>query len=184
MTLQRDAGGRSLVSTEPSDETTDLDDFAVRYRATLLRMALGMCRDRAGAEDLVQDTLVRLLRYPSSFQRARSPLAYARTVMVRVFLDEYASRQPPVADLDRIVNLADATRPDAFAQLDAVAAAVDMVAGLPPKARAVLTLRYVEDLDDRTIARLLGMRRATVRVIAHRALRALSVSRAADDDHD
>jgi len=44
---------------------------------------------------------------------------------------------------------------------------------LPPRARAVLVLRYYEDADDATIATLLGMAPASVRATASRALATL-----------
>jgi hypothetical protein len=48
-----------------------------------------------------------------------------------------------------------------------------MLATLPPKQRAVLVLRYFEDLDDRRIAELIGSSAGAVRVHAHRGLAAL-----------
>jgi RNA polymerase sigma factor (sigma-70 family) len=48
-----------------------------------------------------------------------------------------------------------------------------LVATLPPRQRAVLVLRYYEDLDDTTIAEILGCSPVTVRTHAMRALAAL-----------
>ncbi|GEL95778.1 hypothetical protein CCO02nite_24360 [Cellulomonas composti] len=45
-----------------------------------------------------------------------------------------------------------------------------MLRHLPPRARAVLALRYLEDMSDREIAETLGISRSTVRVTAHQAL--------------
>jgi RNA polymerase sigma factor (sigma-70 family) len=54
-----------------------------------------------------------------------------------------------------------------------------LIGALPPRARAVLVLRYYEDLPDREIAAALGCAEATVRSIAARSfatLRAVTVA--------
>ncbi|AEI13108.1 RNA polymerase sigma factor [Cellulomonas gilvus] len=158
-----------LVADDVGDEVAR---FVAEHRAALLRVAFGLCRERAAAEDLVQDTSVRLLDRWDHVRRARHQLAYVRTVMVRLYLDQVGRTEVPVVDA-RVGELAG---PDAYAELESVSAAVALVAGLPPQARAVLTLRYIEDLDDREIAEVLGITRSTVRVTAHKALRRLAVS--------
>ncbi|GEA80375.1 RNA polymerase sigma factor [Cellulomonas uda] len=149
--------------------------FLAEHRRALVRVALGLTREPAGAEDLVQDTAVRLLRHWDKVRTARSPFAYARTMLVRLYLDQVRGTEVEVVGARRREPVA----PDEIAHLESVDAAVSMIAGLPPRARAVLTLRYVEDLDDRAIAEVLGITRSTVRVTAHHALRRLSVTETA-----
>lgn len=48
-----------------------------------------------------------------------------------------------------------------------------LLEGLSPRTRAVLVLRYAEDLDDATIAEILGIGASTVRSVASRGLAAL-----------
>ncbi|KMM44314.1 hypothetical protein CWIS_16950 [Cellulomonas sp. A375-1] len=150
----------------------EVAQFVGEHRRALLRVALGMCREAAAAEDLVQDTAVRLLVHWDKVRTARVPFAYARTVLVRLYLDQVRGREAAVVASGGREPVA----PDEYAYVESVDAAVSMIAGLPPRARAVLTLRYIEDLDDREIARVLGMSRSTVRVTAHQALRRLSVA--------
>ena len=50
---------------------------------------------------------------------------------------------------------------------------LDLLAGLPPRQRAALTLRYVHDLPDAAIARALGCRTGTVRSLLSRGRAAL-----------
>lgn len=51
----------------------------------------------------------------------------------------------------------------------------ERVRALPPRQRAVIALRYYEDLDDERISEILGCSRASVRTHAMRALAAMRI---------
>ena len=59
--------------------------------------------------------------------------------------------------------------------------AAQLLAGLPPRQRAALTLRYVHDLEDDAIAAALGCRRGTVRSLLSRGLSTLREHADPDD---
>lgn len=149
------------------------EDFVAARGLALTRFAYLLCGDAQLAEDLVQSALER------TFQRWRRagivarPEAYVRQVIVH----EYVSRQRRRSASEVVV----ADPPDVF--VSDGGAAVDErdrvwreLATLPTQQRAVLVLRYYEDLDDVTIARLLGCARGTVRSAASRALATLRAS--------
>jgi RNA polymerase sigma factor (sigma-70 family) len=135
--------------------------------AALLRFAYLLCRDAGRAEDLVQDALVRMMRSRSSVD---APAAYARKVIV----NEYLSWRRRLSSTERLgtegldTGIADAT--DAVADREL---AWQLIGSLPPRARAVLVLRYYEDLPDAEIAAVVGCAEATVRSIAARAFTVL-----------
>ncbi len=161
--------GVPAVSFEPEARSA-VAELALSQAAGLYRVALGICRDRDEAQDLVQDTLLRLLTQPA-FARARRPLAYARTAMVRLYL----GRKPEavlLADSEMLVDVASGR--DGVAEVDSRYAALAMLRELPPRARSVLALRYLEDMSDREIAATLDIARSTVRVTAHHALNRLA----------
>lgn len=162
---------RTTSTLGPVPPGTSLADrFVAEHRFALLRLAVGLCHDRGAAEDLAQDTAERLLKRSAAFARAEHPWAYARKVMVRLYLDRARDRGteavPVVVDTQLPAH-------DPFVELEDADVAAQMISMLPPRARAVLTLRYIEDLDDHEIARALGITTSTVRVTAHRALRRL-----------
>jgi len=70
--------------------------------------------------------------------------------------------------------------PETAADADGLAAA-QLLAGLPPRQRAALTLRYVHDLDDHAIATAIGCRRGTVRSLLSRGLSTLREQTNPDD---
>ena len=164
-------GGESAVRVVPPPD--GVESFARAHGAELRRIAIGICRDVDAADDLVQDTLTRLLAKRDAFARASTPMGYARTVMVRLYLD---GRDPRLRASESVELTADRSAALPFDEVDGIDAVVQMVALLSPRARAVLALRYVADLDDKEIASTLGVTRSTVRVTAHRALARLRVT--------
>jgi RNA polymerase sigma-70 factor (sigma-E family) len=143
----------------------------------LLRLAYQLCHDRAGAEDLVQEALTRV--YGSWLRRA--PTIDNREAYVRrAILNEYLRRRR----LRSASELVTDDVPDLGTEAVDVAAREDLwraLGTLPPRQRAVLVLRYYEDLPDREIAVLIGAKEPTVRSLASRALAALRTSHLAEE---
>jgi RNA polymerase sigma-70 factor (sigma-E family) len=121
------------------------------------------------AEDLVQEALARCLRR-WRWVRADNPAAYARRVMINAHVDRWRRWGSRV----QLGEIPDALAEDAGFQrsedFDALRLAL---AKLPARQRAVLVLRYFEDLPDTSIAALLGLRPGTVRSQGSRGLAAL-----------
>lgn len=137
----------------------------------LLRLAVMLTGDRVAAEDLLQATLLRTQRHADRIVAMDAPAAYLRTAM----LHEHVSgvrrlrRRVPTTPLeghDPVVG-------DATAASDRRDATWRLLATLPRQQRAVLVLRFYEDLPDREIAEALGCSEATVRSNASRALATL-----------
>ncbi|MGE5827037.1 MAG: SigE family RNA polymerase sigma factor [Micromonosporaceae bacterium] len=144
------------------------EDYVTLASGRLLRFAYVLCGDRHLAEDLVQDVLARAHRRWSRIE-AEQPDAYLRTAIVRAHLSwrrrrlsterVFADPPEPVAATPDFTDRL-ATRDELWA----------MLADLPRTQRAVLVLRFFEDLDDGRIAEVLGCSPVTVRVHASRAL--------------
>ena len=148
--------------------TTQHDDFAEFVRATGRRIqfaALMLCGDHHLAEDLTQTTYAKVYVRWSNVSRMESPLAYTHTVLTHTFLSHRRLRRSserPVEQLpERVLD-----GPDPAVRLDLVAA----LRRLPPRDRAVLVLRYWEDLSAERTAELLGIRQDACRRRASRAL--------------
>jgi RNA polymerase sigma factor (sigma-70 family) len=144
--------------------------FAQAHGDELQRVAYLLCHDGARAEDLVQDTLFKLLRRWRSRGAPEHPLGYARRVLVNEYLGWRrlrVSREVPMADAPALL-VSDETA--VLADRDLV---WRLIATLSPRARAVLVCRYYVQLPDREIAYLLNCAEVTVRTTAARALAAL-----------
>ena len=151
----------------------EFEDF-VRERFTpLVRFASVICADRALAEDLVQEVLVRVHRHWPRIEGLDSPEAYIRKALVNEYLTwrRKWARLIPHADLPDFPDTGPITLSD---HADQEQLARDLAA-LPPRQRTVLVLRYYVGLEDTEIAEMLGCRPATVRGYAARGLATLRI---------
>jgi RNA polymerase sigma-70 factor (sigma-E family) len=152
---------------------TTFEEFVGARGQALLRFALMLCGDRHRAEDLVQSVLakayVRWVRI-SAMQR---PEAYLKAVLVNEHLRWWRRHSSGEVPLAAPVDPDVAAGGDAAVEHASRDAAWALLGRLPRRQRAVLVLRYYEDLSDAEIAAVLGCRQATVRSQAARALAAL-----------
>lgn len=128
-----------------------------RYGA-MVRLAVLLVDSQAIAEEVVQDCFVRL--HPR-FDRIDDPVAYLRRAVVNG-CRSVGRRQTMERARLRV------ERPVA-AELGADEL-LDALAGLPPRQRAALVLRFYEDLSGPQIAEVLGCRPGTVKSLIHRGL--------------
>ena len=148
-------------------------DFVAARSRALLRTAYALTGDYQRAEDLLQTALLKSFRRWSGL---RDPEAYLRQVMVRTYSSWWQRRwrgEIPVAALPDIAD------PAVGSDLALRSSLVRALATLPPRQRAVLVLRYFEELSDREIADLLNVSTGTVKSQASRALAKLRHSTAA-----
>lgn len=120
------------------------------------------------ADDLSQAALVQLFRHWERARQATDVEAYARRVVVnelRAMTRRRSWSERPQAEV--------ADRPlaaDPIAGADARLTLLPALAALGARERAVVVLRYLDDLPDAAIAEVVGCRESTVRSVARRAL--------------
>jgi RNA polymerase sigma-70 factor (sigma-E family) len=153
------------------DRDTEFSEYMVARQPGLLRTAYLLTGDRHAAEDLVQTTLAKLYLAWDRVQRRELVDAYARRILVNehTSLWRRAWRRHETST-DRLPE-----RPVGFA--DPVAARNEalwqFVLSLPRKQRAVVVLRYYEELSEVETAEVLGVTVGTVKSQASRALAAM-----------
>lgn len=148
----------------------DFRDFVAARSAALMRTAYLLQGDRASAEDLLQSALAKAYRHWSRLRRDGDPVAYVRAIMVnerRSWWRRTACREVLGGEVPERPAPDEAT---GIAERDAVWRAV---LALPPRTRAVLVLRYWEDLSEAQTADVLGCSVGTVKSQASRGLRRL-----------
>jgi len=145
-------------------------EFVDARLGAILRYATVVTWDRHLAEDIVQDVLARAQPRWPRIARLDAPERYVKRMVLNEFLSWRRRRHPvPAADLEAFA----APLPDPAAAHDEHDAMVRLIGALPPRQRAVIALRFYEDLPVEEIAALLGARPSTVRTHLARALDAL-----------
>ncbi len=149
------------------------EEFADSRLSALLRYAVMLTGDPNTAEDLVQETMLRVQLHWWRVARSDSPDAYVRKILTNQFIESRRSswwrRVLLRADPDPVV----ASSTDHAAETAERDRVWALLAGLPRGQRAALVLRYYEDLPDREIAEILGCAVGTVRSSISRGLDAL-----------
>lgn len=154
-----------------SEEACDAFEQFVRGRsAHLYRLALALSGwDEAAADDLLQSALERAYRRRRHLVRDAGVEPYVRRVLVNAAIDWRRGvrrrGEQPLAD-----DTADSNVESRMAQVADRDLLVRAVKTLPPRQRAVVVMRYWEDLPDAQIAATLGCSLGTVRSQASRAL--------------
>lgn len=155
-----------------SDDAEDFRAFAVSRWPGLVRLAFGLTGDRWTAEDVAQTALARAYVAWWRVSRADDPDAYLRRILVnasnRRFRRHRVAEEPGEPPETAVESPA-----DLVGERAALLAALRQ---LPPRQRAVIVLRYWEDLTDAQIAAALGCSAGTVRSQLSRALAKLRES--------
>lgn len=166
--------GRPAGPTPSTDELRDLD------LDRLSRLAMSLTGNRIDAEDLLQDTLVAVLAGWSKVAASENARAYTSRIMVNRFLTGTRRR----AAREIVSDLTAHTGPVVADPAEAYIARHDLlrlVAALPPRARAVVVLRYLGDMSVSQVGEMLDMREGTVRASCSRAITAIRAGLAPDE---
>jgi RNA polymerase sigma-70 factor, ECF subfamily len=149
-------------------------DYEALYRQLLPLARVVAPRGIDGA-DLVQEALTRALARHPHLDGIQDPTAYLRAAVVntarswgarasrRAHLEPAPAEERPTSDHDEIVEI---------------------LTGLPPRQRACLYLRFVEDLGVNEVARHLGCSTGTVKSQTAKALTTLRRLLGSEDEHD
>lgn len=152
--------------------TTDEEAFrrwAGERQLALLRTALLLTGDHHRAEDLVQEALTKVaLRWRRL--ASGNPEGYARQIIVRDNISWWRKRHREVVS---DASATTATVSDAAPATERRLLLDAALATLTPRQRAVVVLRYYDDLSERDAAEALGVSVGTVKSQTHLALRRL-----------
>jgi len=145
------------------------EEFVAGRGQALQRFGYALTGDWALAEDLLQTALARAYPRWSRVQRD-NPEAYVRKIMLNTWSSWWRRRWRGELPTGR---LPDAAGPDSYADVDRRQALRSALAQLPRRQRAVVVLRYHQDLSEAQVAELLGILVATVKSQAAKALATL-----------
>jgi RNA polymerase sigma-70 factor (sigma-E family) len=148
----------------------DFNEFVAGNLEQLLRTAYVITWDAGEAEDLVQECLFKVARRWPRVRKMAQPGAYARRILVNLALDDARGRTRRRGELDGVSMVTEEPSRDLLVGLEARAELLDALAQLTPRQRAVLVLRYVNDLTEAQTAKVLGCSPGTVKSSTSRGL--------------
>lgn len=146
--------------------TDDYTAYVEESWARLFRTAYALTGDVTAADDLMQATLVKVFVSWRKVRKADSVDAYVRRVMVNQATSTWRSRarRPEVLTAEPPAAAKPVHDPDGDDEL------WTLIHDLPPRQRAVLVLRYYEDLSEQEIAHALDIAPGTVKSQASAAI--------------
>lgn len=162
----RTALEESLGEVRSAEE--EFVEFADAASLQLRRTAFLMCGNWHTAEDLAQATLAKMFVSWRKIKRRGAEHSYANRILVNIYLDGKRLKRSGEILTDRFPDRA--TEPHALETRLVVLAALST---LPPRARAVVVLRYWEDLSVEQVADVLGCSPGNVKSHTARALEKL-----------
>lgn len=172
--LVADTGARAMEPQPASPRASrdaEFEQYMAARQPSLLRTAYLLTGDRHSAEDLVQSALAKLYLSWDKVQRREHLDGYVRRILVNehnsLWRRAWKRREVVTDELPDDVGVAD--RHDHGER----SALWDFVHGLPRKQRAVVVLRFYEELSEPEVAEVLGVSVGTVKSQCSRALAAL-----------
>ena len=155
------------------DEPPGFRDYVAARQRALLRTARMLTGNQHTAEDLVQAALERVWPRWSRVVRDGDPDAYVRRVLVNTYSTWWRRKwrsETPTSQLP------DVAAPDEFADADLADALRRLLPTLTPRQKAVVVLRFYEDLSEAATAEVLGCSVGTVKSQTSKALARLRMT--------
>ena len=152
------------------------ETFVAERGPALLRLGWLLCADADAAQDLVQEALMKVLPRWGRIVAGGAPEPYVRSVIRTTFVDGWRRRRVREVLSDDDTDLSgDRTAPDLAATADVRLTVQAALLRLTPRQRAVLVLRFYEDLTEAATAHELGCSVSTVKSQTRHAIGRLRV---------
>ncbi|WP_331272963.1 SigE family RNA polymerase sigma factor [Motilibacter deserti] len=159
------------MTGDGQDSERAFEEFVLSVSPRLLVIARLVCGDEHRAQDLTQQALVAVYRHWGRLRE--DPFAYARRSVVNANVSWWRKHRREVLTDGEGLDYAVVDGADGLLAARALAAAMS---GLTYRERAVVVLRYLEDMTERETAHELGIAVGTVKSTTARALRKLRLS--------
>ena len=148
----------------------ELETILYEYGGTLSRFCYSLCKNEADADDLFQDTCIKLLKSDFIVRSKEETLSFLYKTCLNAFRNTYKvmkrRNEAEITGLSKeyVENLPDKTADDQTYEDLYIA-----VNSLPYKYRTVLTLIYFEDMTEAEAANVLSVPQGTVKSLLFKA---------------
>jgi RNA polymerase sigma-70 factor, ECF subfamily len=169
----------NAVAKAEQEARAQLTGLVEEYSATLYRVAYSVTRNAADAEDVVQETFLRVLRHLNKLAEVRDYRVWLVRIAWNLVLDRKrrAKSRPQTDDFEEVARILPAT--DLSAERLAITTQrytqiLGLIDTLPAREREVLLLSAVKELSTVEIALVLKTTESTIRSRLYRARHALA----------
>ncbi|MBP3455502.1 MAG: sigma-70 family RNA polymerase sigma factor [Alistipes sp.] len=131
----------------------EFEKIAVGVRGDLIQTAAHYLHDRDAAEDVVQDTLLKLFVMRSRLDAYRSVEALARTVVKHLSLNYIRDNRMSTAIDTATIAVSDERADDAELSAERLRRTLEMIDALPAKQSIIMRMKHVEGMEVEDIAR-------------------------------
>ena len=158
------------TATTATDEV-DVPALVQEHAGTLFRVAHSLLRNRAEAEDAVQDTFLRVLQHQAGLPAIREMRPWLIRITWNLALDRKRGKRPDQADEGFLQTLVSPQVPADQALADAQGArrVLGAMDRLPKLERQALFLSALQELSTADVAKVMNKSESAVRALMHRA---------------
>ena len=160
-----------LPLSRPAETDTSLAALVETYSTLLFRVAHSVLRNPTEAEDVVQDTFVRVMEHKRTLPEVRDLRVWLVRITWNLALDRRRRIRPDQLDDTFALSLTGRNPPADVALHDAreLARVLREIDRLPRAERQVLLLSAIDELDTRELAQVLNKSESAIRALIFRA---------------
>jgi RNA polymerase sigma-70 factor (ECF subfamily) len=171
LTLAATDSTQRIAAVDTAFAVDGVDALVAQYGTLLFRVAHAALRNRAEAEDVVQETFIRVLQHQSTLHEVRDMRVWLIRITWNLALDRRRRIRPSQMDDAFAETLASATVPadKALAHAAHLRAVLEEMERLPRAERHALLLNAVDEMSTAEIAAVLNKSESAVRALLFRA---------------
>jgi RNA polymerase sigma-70 factor (ECF subfamily) len=169
----------TAASTAAPDRAVELTALVHEYSGTLYRVAFSISRNAAEAEDMVQETFLRVLRHRDRLPEIRDARVWLIRITWNLVLDRKRRQKTrpeneDISELARVLPAKELRADQAVIAAQRHARVLALIDELPAKERQALLLSALDELSNAEIATVLSITESSVRSRLFRARRDLA----------
>lgn len=149
--------------------TIEFEHFTTAMRPRLMSRAMAVVKDGCAAEDIVQDSLLKLWTLRDTLDDYNSPEALALTITHRLSLNYLRDGRVGVEICDDVMSSQSPSPEDSMIEAESDITAERLLAMLPDAQSALIRMRHEDGMSNADIAKVLGMTDGAVRTALSRA---------------
>lgn len=165
MNQRRDITDEALARLAAAGDRTAFEEIVSRYCRPLVQFIAGRMGSFQDAEDVVQETFLKVFQHIGSFDNRYAFKSWLFTIAYRLSVSTYRRKRPVVLEQEALGQFTD-TSAQGPSDGDEI---WDVVSRMKPDDYTVLWLRYKQEMDMEQIAKVMKKTKTGVRVHLHRA---------------